>query len=117
RRTKDFAGRPRLDSVDRRSSGSGARRDLGVGSAEPTPIARDMAKKKGPRDDNGPAARERGGFKTSRHGTGKKASAGGPKAAQKRAAEERESAGHRHTAHETSRYLRGDRIEPRPIDG
>jgi deoxyhypusine synthase len=46
-----------------------------------------------------------------------RASAAGPKAEQKRAAEERERAGQRHTAHEKSRYLRGDRIEPRPIDG
>ena len=47
----------------------------------------------------------------------KRASAAGPKAEQKRAAEEREVAGHRHTSHETSRFLRGDRIEPQPIDG
>jgi deoxyhypusine synthase len=63
--------------------------------------------------------RERGGFKTSRHGsgTGKRASAAGPKAEQKRAAEERERAGVRHTAHEKSRFLKGDRIDPRRIDG
>ena len=65
--------------------------------------------------------RERGGFKSSRHGpgaeTGKRASAAGPKAEQKRAAEERERAGVRHTAHETSRFLKGDRIDPRRIDG
>src|SRR6476659_5152473 len=60
--------------------------------------------------------RERGGFKASRHGSGK-ASASGPKAAQKRAAEEREKAGQQHTSHEKSKYLRGDRIDPRPIDG
>jgi deoxyhypusine synthase len=47
----------------------------------------------------------------------KRASAAGPKAEQKRAAEERELAGHRHTSHEASPYLRGDRIEPKPIDG
>jgi deoxyhypusine synthase len=47
----------------------------------------------------------------------KRASAAGPKAEQKRAAEERELAGQRHTSHETSRYLRGDRIEPKRIDG
>ena len=46
-----------------------------------------------------------------------KASAAGPKAAQKRAAEERERAGAKHTSHEQSRFLRGDRIEPRAIDG
>ena len=44
-------------------------------------------------------------------------SAAGPKAAQKRAAEERERAGRQHTSHERSRFLRGERIEPRPIDG
>jgi deoxyhypusine synthase len=58
--------------------------------------------------------RERGGFKTSRHG---KASAAGPKAQQKLAAEEREKRGVQHTAHETSRFLKGQRIDPRRIDG
>ena len=47
----------------------------------------------------------------------KRASAAGPKAAQKQAAEERERSGTRHTAQETSRYLKGDRIEPTPIRG
>ncbi|HXT14685.1 MAG TPA: deoxyhypusine synthase [Gemmatimonadaceae bacterium] len=46
-----------------------------------------------------------------------KASAAGPKAEQKRAAEERERAGQKHTAHEKSKFLRGDRIDPRRIDG
>src|SRR5690242_4639682 len=65
-----------------------------------------------------PEARPRGGFKTSRHGDGKrKASAAGPKASQKRAAEERERAGARHTSHERSKFLRGERIEPKPING
>jgi deoxyhypusine synthase len=64
-------------------------------------------------DDKG---RDRGGFKASRHGTGEKASAAGPKASQKKAAEEREAAGHRHTSHD-SRFLRGGRIEPNPITG
>src|SRR5687767_3708391 len=58
--------------------------------------------------------RERGGFKTSRHG---KASAAGPKAQQKLAAEQREKAGQQHTAHESSRFLKGQRIDPRRIDG
>ncbi|MFI5229510.1 MAG: deoxyhypusine synthase family protein, partial [Gemmatimonadales bacterium] len=49
--------------------------------------------------------------------TPRKASAAGPKAAQKRAAEERERAGRQHTSHETSRFLRGGRIDPRRIDG
>ena len=47
----------------------------------------------------------------------KRASAAGPKAAQKRAAEQRERAGQQHTSHERSKFLRGERIEPRPIDG
>jgi deoxyhypusine synthase len=46
-----------------------------------------------------------------------KASASGPKAEQKRAAEEREREGVQHTSHEKSKFLRGDRIDPRPIDG
>ncbi|MBM4193069.1 MAG: deoxyhypusine synthase [Gemmatimonadetes bacterium] len=64
--------------------------------------------------------RERGGFKASRHGTGgakARASASGPKAAQKKAAEAREAAGAKHTAAEASRFLRGARIAPRRIDG
>jgi deoxyhypusine synthase len=59
--------------------------------------------------------RERGGFKASRHG--KRASAAGPKGEQKRAAEERERSGQKHTAHERSRFLRGEPISPRAIDG
>jgi deoxyhypusine synthase len=63
-------------------------------------------------------SRARGGFKASRHGDGKrKASAAGPKASQKRAAERREHAGEAHTAHEESKWLQGGRIEPRRIDG
>src|SRR5689334_7640335 len=75
-----------------------------------------MASKKRGGSGNG---RERGGFKSSRHGAGKpaRASAAGPKAEQKRAAEERERAGVRHTSHETSRFLGGDPISPRRIDG
>jgi len=69
-----------------------------------------MAKKKS-------SGRERGGFKSSRHGSGKRASAAGPKAAQKQAAEERERAGARHEAGTTSRFLRGNRIDPPAIDG
>ena len=59
-------------------------------------------------------SRDRGGFKSSRHG---KASAAGPKAQQKLAAEDREKRGVQHTAHETSRFLKGQRIDPRRIDG
>ena len=61
--------------------------------------------------------RERGGFKSSRHGTGKKASAAGDKSAQKRAAEDREHAGAQQRSHDTSRFLQGGRIAPRRIDG
>ena len=77
------------------------------------------SKKSGNSRGGGGAGRERGGFKASRHGAAKKAraSAAGPKADQKRAAEERERSGVRHTSHETSRFLRGDRIDPRRIDG
>ena len=77
------------------------------------------SKKSGNSRGGGGAGRERGGFKASRHGAAKKAraSAAGPKADQKRAAEERERSGARHTSHETSRFLRGDRIDPRRIDG
>jgi deoxyhypusine synthase len=46
-----------------------------------------------------------------------KASAHGPKATQKRAAEDRERAGTAHTAHEGSKWLQGGRIAPRRIDG
>jgi deoxyhypusine synthase len=75
-----------------------------------------MAKKSGGRGA-GNGGRERGGFKASRHGDGKRASAAGNKAEQKRAAEQREAAGRQHTSHEGSRFLKGQRIEPRPITG
>ncbi|MDQ3137634.1 MAG: deoxyhypusine synthase [Gemmatimonadota bacterium] len=58
--------------------------------------------------------RGRGGFKSSRHG---KASASGPKALQKKAAEEREKKGKAHASHGGNRFLRGQRIDPRRIDG
>ncbi len=61
--------------------------------------------------------RPRGGFKASRHGGAARASAAGPKAAQKHAAEVRESKGVAHVARETSAFLRGPRIEPRGITG
>jgi len=58
------------------------------------------------------------GLKSSRPGkTIKRSSAAGPKADQKRAAEEREQTGVQHTSHDTSRFLRGQRIDPRRIDG
>jgi deoxyhypusine synthase len=74
-----------------------------------------MASKK---DGGDGSSRARGGFKASRHGNGKKkASATGNKSEQKRAAEEREKAGARHTSHDGSRFLSGGKIEPRRIDG
>jgi deoxyhypusine synthase len=77
-----------------------------------------MASKKSKGTGGGDGARERGGFKASRHGAGKsKASAAGNKSEQKRAAEERERAGAAHTSHEGSPFLRGGRIAPRRIDG
>ena len=58
------------------------------------------------------------GLKASRVGRHvKHATAGGPKAEQKRAAEERERAGATHTMKEPSRFLRGNAIDPRRIDG
>src|SRR5687767_6951437 len=58
------------------------------------------------------------GLKASRVGRHvKHATAAGPKAEQKRAAEERERAGATHTVKEPSRFLRGTPIDPRPIDG
>jgi deoxyhypusine synthase len=76
-----------------------------------------MASKKNGKKKNS-EARPRGGFKSSRHGDGKrKASAAGPKSEQKRAAEHREKSGTAHTAHEGSKWLQGGRIAPRRIDG
>jgi deoxyhypusine synthase len=69
---------------------------------------------KGDKKSGAGSERERGGFKASRHG---KASAAGPKGQQKLAAEQREKAGVQHTAHESSRFLKGQRIDPRRIDG
>src|SRR6185436_15596448 len=67
--------------------------------------------------EQAPDARPRG-LKSSRPGkTIKRSSAAGPKAEQKRAAEDREQRGAKHTSHETSRFLRGQRIDPRRIDG
>lgn len=71
------------------------------------------------------AARERGGFKASRHGTAKSAAAGeskgasasGNKAEQKKAAEQRESKSHKVGTKAVSSFLRGKKIDPRKIDG
>jgi len=77
-----------------------------------------MASKKSGKKKSSEAPRPRGGFKSSRHGDGKrKASAAGNKSEQKRAAEERERAGAAHTSHEGSKWLQGGRIAPRRIDG
>jgi deoxyhypusine synthase len=46
-----------------------------------------------------------------------RASAAGPKAEQKKAAEAREAAGTRHVATGASRFLRGRKIDPRRVDG
>ncbi len=46
-----------------------------------------------------------------------RASAAGPKSAQKKAAEAREAAGTRHVATGASRFLRGRKIDPRRVDG
>ncbi len=74
-----------------------------------------MAKNGKPKAGGGGSdGRDRGGSKASRHG---KASASGPKAQQKLAAEQREEAGRQHTAHESSRFLKGQRIDPRRIHG
>lgn len=64
--------------------------------------------------------RARGGFKASRHGTGTgkaKASAAGDKAAQKRAAEARESKSPKVGTKAQSTFLRGKKIDPRKLDG
>jgi deoxyhypusine synthase len=73
-----------------------------------------MKKKSGSTD------RERGGFKSSRHGAAKaipRATPAGPKGEQKRAAEEREAAGAKHVSAAASRFLKGKKIDPRRIDG
>ena len=76
-----------------------------------------MTKKDGRRetgDGNGRSL----GLKASRVGkTVKRASASGPKASQKAAAEAREKAGKGHTAAGASRFLRGGRINPTRITG
>jgi deoxyhypusine synthase len=74
-----------------------------------------MAKKR-PNESGG---RARGGFKASRHAVRQpvRASPAGPKAWQKHAAEVREAKGVAHVTRERSAFLRGSRIEPRPISG
>lgn len=55
--------------------------------------------------------------KSNQSGDKKRPSAAAPKAAQKREAEARERGQAVHTSHEKSRFLRGQRIDPRRIDG
>lgn len=95
----------------KRSKGSGA------GGKRPAKQGKSSGTRANVSKGAAPAGRERGGFKTSRHGTGKRSTPGGNKAEQKRSAEARERSGIQHTAHEGSRYLRGQRIDPLPIDG
>jgi deoxyhypusine synthase len=79
-----------------------------------------MKKSKGGRGGGGAReepSRDRSGFKASRHGTGKRASPAGPKAAQKRAAEAREAGGHGGSKAQHSRFLAGQSISPSPITG
>jgi len=67
--------------------------------------------------------RARGGFKASRHGSGKadgaeaRASAAGNKAAQKKAAEAREAKSAKVGTKAQSSFLRGKKIDPRKLDG
>lgn len=64
--------------------------------------------------------RDRGGFKASRHGAKsapKGASAAGDKAAQKRAAEQREAKSAKVGTKAASTFLRGKKIDPRKLDG
>jgi deoxyhypusine synthase len=72
---------------------------------------------RGGQGGRGRDGRDRGGFKASRHGTGKRATPGGPKAAQKAAAEAREAGGHGPAKAERSRFLGGQAISPPPITG
>ena len=74
------------------------------------------SKKKG-----GKGARERGGFKASRHGGEKsgaeRATPAGNKAEQKRAAEQREAKSAKVGTKAQSTFLRGKKIDPRKLDG
>jgi deoxyhypusine synthase len=87
-------------------------RELGTGNRKQKPNAR-----KAVVPTSAAESRPRG-LKSSRPGkTIKRSLPAGPKADQKRAAEKREEAGATHTTSETSRFLRGQRIDPRRIDG
>ena len=76
-----------------------------------------MKKRRGAGGAGGAKRRERGGFKASRHGAGGRASAAGPKAEQKRAAEAREAGKGGHAKGQRSRFLAGQAISPPPITG
>ena len=82
----------------------------GKSSAKPT-RASDQAKGSGKDSGKGQGQQQLPGASAPR------ASAGGPKATQKRAAEEREQQGHGARGGAGNRFLRGQRIEPRRIDG
>ncbi len=95
-----------------------AKKKRGSGSDNGAERKRGAARQRRASGQDGEATpRERGGFKASRHGDGKRASAAGDKGAQKRAAEHRERSGAVHTSHERSQFLSGQRIDPRRIDG
>ena len=76
---------------------------------------------KGSKGSKGGDGRERGGFKASRHGSGKleakRSTPGGNKAEQKRAAERREAKSHQVGTKAQSGFLRGPKIDPRKLDG
>ena len=75
-------------------AGSRARRDRRRGNrSSRTDGLDDQSDGERRRRNDADRSRDRGGFKASRHGDGKRASAAGPKGEQKRAAEERERAG------------------------
>src|ERR1035437_7541556 len=108
RREQDRRRRSRPDVGHRRSEGSREDRGEGVPGTDENGRGahQGMSKKKAVTA----GARERGGFKASRHGSNDKsqrANAAGPKGAQKKAAEEREAAGKKHVSAEASRFLRG----------
>jgi deoxyhypusine synthase len=67
-------------------------------------------------DGRAPASRKSASRNGGPTGDGARASAAGPKASQKRAAEERERGGHKGGTPK-SRFLRGQPIDPRRIDG
>ena len=101
RRSEDLAGRSGSDVAHRRPAGSGARGDRRRGNrSNAVRSETSMAKKNSVRAHAAQAVRHA-------------ASASRGQGEQKRAAEERERAGAQHTSHEKSKFLRGERIDPR----